>query len=200
MGPNLHSQWSCKCFPHVDKMPTLTYNRANSIFIMNVIILNIMHNTFNFDIAVLFLQGIETIETIASYDAVDEGTYFVTVIAMNPANDASQAVCSDGVTIVTTKPSVKNVVLNGAKTDPRLVVDYNGTMWIIWTDITRTIVNSSNICKYVTLEYKKVFVFCFFMSPPTLEGDILFLPCSSVCLSITQFVSATPLKLLNRIS
>jgi hypothetical protein len=59
----------------------------------------------------------------ASYDAVDEGTYFVTVIAMNPANDASKAVCSDGVTIVTTKPSVKNVVLNGAKTDPRLVVD-----------------------------------------------------------------------------
>jgi hypothetical protein len=47
--------------------------------------------------------------------------YFVTVIAMNPANDASKAVCSDGVTIVTTKPSVKNVVLNGAKTDPRLV-------------------------------------------------------------------------------
>jgi hypothetical protein len=34
------------------------------------------------------------LETIASYDAVDEGTYFVTVIAMNPANDASQAVCS----------------------------------------------------------------------------------------------------------
>jgi hypothetical protein len=81
---------------------------------------------------------------------------------MNPANDASRAVCSDGVTIVTTKPSVKNVVLNGAKTDPRLVVDDNGTMWIIWTDITRTIVNSSNICKYVTLEYKKVVVSCFF--------------------------------------
>ena len=102
-------------------------------------------------------------ETIASYYAVDEGTYFVTVIAMNPANDASRAVCSDGVTIVTTKPSVKNVVLNGAKTDPRLVVDNNGTMWIIWTDITRTIVNSSNICKYVTLEYKKKFLYLVFL-------------------------------------
>jgi beta-xylosidase len=103
------------------------------------------------------------LETIASYDAVDEGTYCVTVIAMNPANDASRAVCSDGVTIVTTKPSVKNVVLNGAKTDPRLVVDDNGTMWIIWTDITRTIVNSSNICKYVTLEYKKKFLYLVFL-------------------------------------
>jgi hypothetical protein len=39
-------------------------------------------------------------------------TTFFTVIAMNQANDASKAVCSDGVTIVTTKPSVKNVVLN----------------------------------------------------------------------------------------
>ena len=89
---------------------------------------------------------------------------------MNPANDASQAVCSDGVTIVTTKPSVKNVVLNGAKTDPRLVVDNNGTMWIIWTDITRTIVNSSNICKYVTLEYKKSFCILFFNVSPHFGG------------------------------
>jgi len=103
------------------------------------------------------------LETIASYDAVDEGTYFVTVIAMNPANDASRAVCSDGVTIVTTKPSVKNVVLSGAKTYPRLVVDDNGTMWIITTDITRTLVNSSDICKYVNLEYKSKFLYLVFV-------------------------------------
>ena len=38
------------------------------------------------------------------------------------------------------------------------------------------------------------------MSPPTLVGDILFLSCPSVSLSVTQFVNATPLKLLNRIS
>ena len=37
--------------------------------------------------------------------------------------------------------------------------------------------------------------------PPTLLwGDILFLSFLSVRLSVTQFVSATPLKLLNRIS
>jgi hypothetical protein len=34
--------------------------------------------------------------------------------------------------------------------------------------------------------------------PPLWWGDILFLSCPSICLS--QFVSATPLKLLNRIS
>ena len=32
---------SCTCFPHVSKMPTLTYNRANSVIIKNAIIQNI---------------------------------------------------------------------------------------------------------------------------------------------------------------
>ena len=34
----------CKYFPHVSKMPTLTYNRANNIIIKNAIILSILHN------------------------------------------------------------------------------------------------------------------------------------------------------------
>ena len=38
------------------------------------------------------------------------------------------------------------------------------------------------------------------MSPPLWWVDILFVSCPSVCLSVTQFVGATPLKLLNRIS
>jgi len=38
---------SCTCFPHVCKIPTLTYNRENSIIIENAIILNMIHNIFN---------------------------------------------------------------------------------------------------------------------------------------------------------
>ena len=38
---------SCKCFPHVSKMFTLTYNRANSVIIKNAIILNIIYNIFD---------------------------------------------------------------------------------------------------------------------------------------------------------
>jgi hypothetical protein len=38
---------SCKCFPHVSKIPTITYNRASIIIIKNAIILNIIHNIFN---------------------------------------------------------------------------------------------------------------------------------------------------------
>ena len=38
---------SCKCFQNVSKMSTLTYNLANSIILMNAVILNIIHNIFN---------------------------------------------------------------------------------------------------------------------------------------------------------
>jgi hypothetical protein len=38
---------SCECFPHVIKIPTLTYNQTNSVIIKNDIILNIIHNIFN---------------------------------------------------------------------------------------------------------------------------------------------------------
>ena len=39
---------SCKSFQHLRKIPTLRYNRANTVSINNVIILNIIHNKFNF--------------------------------------------------------------------------------------------------------------------------------------------------------
>ena len=68
---------------------------------------------------------------------------------MNSANDASQAVCSDGVTVVKTKPSVKNVILKDAKTAPRLVADANNTLWIISNDLMRTVINDTDVCKQV---------------------------------------------------
>ena len=39
---------SCKCFQHVNQMPTLSYMHVNSIIIKNAIILNIKHNKFKF--------------------------------------------------------------------------------------------------------------------------------------------------------
>ena len=35
------------CFPHVSKMSTFTFNRANNVIIKNAIILNIIHNVCN---------------------------------------------------------------------------------------------------------------------------------------------------------
>jgi len=36
-----------KCFPHVSKISTLTYNPANNVIIRNAIILNIIHIMLN---------------------------------------------------------------------------------------------------------------------------------------------------------
>ena len=38
---------SCKCYPHMNKMPTLRYNRVNNVIIKNGIILNIKLYIFN---------------------------------------------------------------------------------------------------------------------------------------------------------
>jgi len=54
---------SRKCFPHVSKTPTLTYNRENSVIIKNPIILNIIHNVFNLrDAEVVIMYNIGSIE------------------------------------------------------------------------------------------------------------------------------------------
>ncbi|XP_052071167.1 uncharacterized protein LOC127709606 [Mytilus californianus] len=95
-------------------------------------------------------EGIETYDTIASYDATEEGLYHITVIAMNSANDASGAVCSDGVTITSEKPGVKNVVLDGARTAPRLVTDARNNIWLIGENLSRSLINDTSLCSAVT--------------------------------------------------
>ena len=38
---------SCKCFPHVSKMPTITFYHANTVTTRNVIILYAIDNIFD---------------------------------------------------------------------------------------------------------------------------------------------------------
>ncbi|CAC5375358.1 unnamed protein product [Mytilus coruscus] len=90
-------------------------------------------------------EGRETHDTTTSYNATKEGIYHITVIAMNSANDPSDAVCTDGVTITTEKPNVKNVLIQGLKTTPRIVIDSSNTMWIIGQNLTRTLLNDTTL-------------------------------------------------------
>ena len=66
---------------------------------------------------------------------------------MNRANDASHAVCSDGVTIVTITPSVKNVVVEGARTALQLIEDMDGQVWVLAENMTRAPYNYSSGCR-----------------------------------------------------
>lgn len=76
-------------------------------------------------------QTTETYNTFASFEASTEGTYFVSVVAVNRAKENSNVVCSDGVTIMTTMPYIQDFVMSGAKTRPRLIRDNDGNVWFL---------------------------------------------------------------------
>ena len=54
--------------------------------------------------------------TFVSYEAPNEGTFYISVVAVNRAKDSSNVVCSDGVTIMTTVPYLTDFVLERART------------------------------------------------------------------------------------
>lgn len=72
----------------------------------------------------------------------------MTVIAINNANEASDSVCSDGVTIMADTPAVTNFVLDGALISPILVKDTSNRLWIIRENLSRIVVNDTSICRY----------------------------------------------------
>ena len=68
----------------------------------------------------------------------------MTVAAYNYALDHSTPVCSDGVTVDTSVPSVLEFEVEGAKADPRLLRDDAGYLWFLHDDRTRQQVSNSN--------------------------------------------------------
>ena len=58
ISPLIEIMRSCKLFTHVSKMAILTYKRANSITVNNVMILNITHNIFNLDDTDVFIRSV----------------------------------------------------------------------------------------------------------------------------------------------
>lgn len=87
------------------------------------------------------MKLVETYETSGSYTAPRSGTYYFTVVAYNRALDASDPVCSDGVTIDTTVPQIKEVTVENAFIQGGLVAD-NSSYWILSSDRTRRRISS----------------------------------------------------------
>lgn len=108
----------------------------------------------------MFFQTTETYNAFASFEAPVEGTYFVSVVAVNRAKESSKVVCSDGVIIMPTVPSVKDFVLEGARTRSRLLRDNNGTVWLLDNTLRRhRIENISSSCRYVwTCIIRKIYL------------------------------------------
>ena len=89
-----------------------------------------------------------------SFQVEKEGRYYVTVAAYNHAMDHSVPVCSDGITIDTSVPIVKTFQVDGAKTDPQLLEDDKGDVWLLHDDRTRQrVLTPSQKCRLDILFY-----------------------------------------------
>ncbi|XP_076086955.1 uncharacterized protein LOC143057529 [Mytilus galloprovincialis] len=108
----------------------------------------------------------DTVNTFATYDAPSPGTYYITVVAYNKAFHMSKPVCSDGVTITTTIPSVKNVIIMNARTKPRIVRETDGHEWYIDETLQRHYLeNSTSKCKFSDPLTENIEVFPISQSP-----------------------------------
>ncbi|XP_056015772.1 uncharacterized protein LOC125675332 [Ostrea edulis] len=74
----------------------------------------------------------ETYAIHATHMVATEGTYYVCVVAYNRALEPSKPVCSDGVTVTTTVPTVSEVYISSAHVRESLVTDVERTMyWVV---------------------------------------------------------------------
>ena len=119
----------------------------------HVIDLNTIVSTIDF----VALQLNETYTTEASFEVDQEGKYYVTVAAYNHALDHSIPVCSDGIVVDTTVPTVTEFEVDGSLVDPRLLRSTEGRLWLLHEDRTRQEVeNASETCRFVALYATKL--------------------------------------------
>ncbi|XP_076089761.1 uncharacterized protein LOC143060892 [Mytilus galloprovincialis] len=78
-----------------------------------------------------------TYNTSATCNASSEGTFFISVTAVNKAAESSNVVCSDGVTVSTVIPFIKDFVIEGAKARNQILKDYNGIWWLLDSNLIR---------------------------------------------------------------
>jgi len=87
---------------------------------------------------IIFFKIVETTSRHATHTVTTEGRYYITVVAFNRALEPSVPVCSDGVTIDTSTPSVKEVVLENARIRGGLVTNSGKTnIWVLGNDRIR---------------------------------------------------------------
>lgn len=97
------------------------------------------------------LQLNETYSVGAVHEVSSEGTYYACVVAYNRALEPSKPVCSDGVTVTTAIPKVKEVAISGAFIKGGLVTDaFKSSVWVLEdTRVRKLIDNPTKNCVYV---------------------------------------------------
>ncbi|XP_078696304.1 uncharacterized protein LOC144924691 isoform X1 [Branchiostoma floridae x Branchiostoma belcheri] len=77
---------------------------------------------------------LNTTSTYVTWEAPHPGTYYSTVVAFNRALEPSEPVCSDGVTVDSTPPLLREVVVDSAHFKPGLLRDGEGNVWMVDRD------------------------------------------------------------------
>uniref|UniRef100_A0ABM0MJ98 Uncharacterized protein LOC102806247 n=1 Tax=Saccoglossus kowalevskii TaxID=10224 RepID=A0ABM0MJ98_SACKO len=91
--------------------------------------------------------AINTTSTYAEWTAPDIGTYHCTVVAYNRALEPSNPVCSDGITIDTSPPTLSEIVIDDAIIKAGVIKDGDGNVWMVNTTRYRhQVVNVSDEC------------------------------------------------------
>lgn len=87
----------------------------------------------------------------AVHEVSSEGTYYACVVAYNRALEPSKPVCSDGVTVTTAIPKVREVSISGAFVKGGLVTDTSkSSIWVLEdTRVRKLIDNPTKHCMYV---------------------------------------------------
>ncbi|KAK3101031.1 hypothetical protein FSP39_000383, partial [Pinctada imbricata] len=97
----------------------------------------------------------ETYNTDATYSAPGEGQYFITVVAYNRALEPSDTVCSDGVTVTTAVPKVKEVTIDPSRIRGGLVSDQNQTLfYVVGDDRVRRLIREPTPDCFTVLNYR----------------------------------------------
>jgi len=99
-------------------------------------------------LSLLFFKIVETTSRHATETVTSEGKYYITVVAFNRALEPSVPVCSDGVTVDTSTPSVKEVMLENVRIRGGLVTNSGKTnVWVLGNDrIRRQVDNVTAEC------------------------------------------------------
>jgi hypothetical protein len=92
----------------------------------------------------------ETYSTEAIHKVTAEGTYYACVVAYNRALEPSKPLCSDGVTVTSVVPKVREVVISGAYVKGGLLTDtHRNLFWVIEKNRYRKLVkNPTQDCRY----------------------------------------------------
>jgi hypothetical protein len=78
-----------------------------------------------------------------------EDTYYITVVAYNAAFQASEPVCSDGVTIDSSESSIKELSISNSRIKGGIVTN-SGEFWIISDERTRKKIYNATSCRYIS--------------------------------------------------